>query len=354
MAVTMLIGNQSPNTPSGISFSLFDSGYTMSSALANKFNEAIPGLNTSALVEIGLVLFGVTIIVNIFARLLVFYTAKDVQGGSNHERDAASPTSLRRHAQAAMSPGASSTNAVMLTLVLLAAGLAILVLGLVLFFLLSKGFSSLHLTPVHAPAEQYQHRSRAAWRSPSSGRWCCSAWRPCIGLPLGILGGIYQVEARGKFASHGALLHRRSERHPVHRHRHLRLCRRRLPDRAARIPAPGFSAYAGGFALGILMIPTVMRTTEEILRLVPFSMREASLGLGATRWRTMWSVVLPAARGGVITGIMLALARIAGETAPLLFTILGNEYFSHPPVLGGQLSHPDAECADRCAAAADL
>ncbi len=81
MAVTMLIGNQSPNTPSGISFSLFDSGYTMSSVLANKFNEAIPGLNISALVEIGLVLFCVTVVVNVCARLLVFYTAKDVQGG---------------------------------------------------------------------------------------------------------------------------------------------------------------------------------------------------------------------------------------------------------------------------------
>lgn len=81
MAVTMLIGNQSPNTPSGISLSLFDSGYTMASVLANKFNEAIPGLNISALVEIGLVLFFVTIVVNICARLLVFYTAKDVQGG---------------------------------------------------------------------------------------------------------------------------------------------------------------------------------------------------------------------------------------------------------------------------------
>ena len=81
MAVTMLIGNQAPNTKSGISFSLFDSGYTMSSVLANKFNEAIPGLNISALVEIGLVLFCVTVVVNIGARLLVFYTAKDVQGG---------------------------------------------------------------------------------------------------------------------------------------------------------------------------------------------------------------------------------------------------------------------------------
>jgi phosphate transport system permease protein len=80
MAVTMVIGNQSPSSASGISWSLFDSGYTMASALANKFNEAGPGLNTSALIEIGLVLFGVTIVVNILARLLVFYTAKDLQG----------------------------------------------------------------------------------------------------------------------------------------------------------------------------------------------------------------------------------------------------------------------------------
>ena len=81
MAVTMVIGNQSPNTASGVSFSLFSSGYTMASVLANKFNEAIPGLNQSALVEIALVLFVVTIVVNICARLLVFYTAKDIQGG---------------------------------------------------------------------------------------------------------------------------------------------------------------------------------------------------------------------------------------------------------------------------------
>ncbi len=80
MAVTMVIGNQSPNTPSGISFSLLSPGYTMSSVLANKFNDATPGLHASALVEIALVLFGVTVLVNICARALVFYTAKDVQG----------------------------------------------------------------------------------------------------------------------------------------------------------------------------------------------------------------------------------------------------------------------------------
>ena len=95
---------------------------------------------------------------------------------------------------------------------------------------------------------------------------------------------------------------------------------------------PHFSAYAGvAWRLGLMMIPTVMRTTEEIVRLVPVSLRDASLALGATRWKTMFKIVLSSARGGVITGILLAIARIAGETAPLLFTALGNNYYSLNP-----------------------
>jgi phosphate transport system permease protein len=89
-----------------------------------------------------------------------------------------------------------------------------------------------------------------------------------------------------------------------------------------------FSAWAGGLALGLMMIPTIMRTTEEIVRLVPMSLREASLALGATRWWTVFRIVLSTARGGVITGVLLAVARIAGETAPLLFTALGNNNLS--------------------------
>ena len=89
-----------------------------------------------------------------------------------------------------------------------------------------------------------------------------------------------------------------------------------------------FSALAGGAALGVMMIPTVMRTTEELVRLVPMSLREAALALGATRWRTVLKVVLVSAKGGVITGVLLAIARIAGETAPLLFTAFGNRFWS--------------------------
>lgn len=88
-----------------------------------------------------------------------------------------------------------------------------------------------------------------------------------------------------------------------------------------------FSAYAGGVALGILMIPMIVRTTEEVLRLVPNTYREASLALGVPMWRTTISVVLRTASAGVVTGILLAMARVSGETAPLLFTVLGNRFW---------------------------
>ncbi len=90
----------------------------------------------------------------------------------------------------------------------------------------------------------------------------------------------------------------------------------------------GFSALAGGVALSIMMVPTICRTTEEMLLLVPQALREAAYGLGVPRWRTTLSVTLRTATSGVITGVMLAFARVAGETAPLLFTALGNTYWS--------------------------
>jgi phosphate transport system permease protein len=92
-----------------------------------------------------------------------------------------------------------------------------------------------------------------------------------------------------------------------------------------------FSALAGGVALAIMMVPTISRTTEEMLLLVPQSLREAAYGLGVPRWRTTLSVTLRTATSGVITGIMLAFARVAGETAPLLFTAFGNQYWNLQP-----------------------
>jgi phosphate transport system permease protein len=94
------------------------------------------------------------------------------------------------------------------------------------------------------------------------------------------------------------------------------------------LPMKHFSALAGGVALGILMIPTVTRTTEEMMRLVPHHYREAGLALGIPQWRTTLRIILPAATKGITTGILLGLARAAGETAPLLFTALGNRFWS--------------------------
>jgi phosphate transport system permease protein len=94
------------------------------------------------------------------------------------------------------------------------------------------------------------------------------------------------------------------------------------------LPLRSFSALAGGFALAIIMIPTVTRATEEMLKLVPGSLREASLALGVPAWKTVLMVVLPTGMAGIVTGAMLAIARVGGETAPLLFTAFGNRFWS--------------------------
>ena len=95
------------------------------------------------------------------------------------------------------------------------------------------------------------------------------------------------------------------------------------------IPMKSYSAYAGGLALGCLMIPLVMRTTEEVIVLVPQGYREAALALGIARWKTTIHIVMKTAARGIITGVLLALARVAGETAPLLFTALGNSFWNN-------------------------
>ena len=97
------------------------------------------------------------------------------------------------------------------------------------------------------------------------------------------------------------------------------------------LPQGHFSAISGGVALGIMMIPTIARTTEEMLLMVPHAIREAAYGLGIPQWRSIVSIALRTARAGVITGVMLAFARVAGETAPLIFTALGNQFWNLNP-----------------------
>jgi len=143
-----------------------------------------------------------------------------------------------------------------------------------------------------------------------------------IGIPIGFLGGVYLSEYGGKAFAFVV--------------RYVTDLLNGVPSIAIGLVAYGlvvhrmghFSTFAGGIALGIMMIPISLRTTEEFLLAVPQSLREAALALGATKWRTILSVVIPAAMRGIISGTMLGLARVAGETAPLLFTALGNQFWS--------------------------
>ncbi|MDD8017048.1 MAG: phosphate ABC transporter permease PstA [Bacteroidota bacterium] len=142
-----------------------------------------------------------------------------------------------------------------------------------------------------------------------------------IGLPVGVFAGVYLAEfGRNKF---GTII------------RFLTDVLNGVPSIVTGVvaytvvvlPMKHFSAYAGGFALGILMIPIITRTTEEMLKTVPHSYREAALALGIPQWKTTLRIIIPAALGGIVTGIMLSIARAAGETAPLLFTALNNRFW---------------------------
>jgi phosphate transport system permease protein len=143
-----------------------------------------------------------------------------------------------------------------------------------------------------------------------------------IGIPTGILSGVYLAEyGNNKYASSV---------------RTVNDVLTEFPSIVVGITAFGvvvlgiigsYSPLAGAVALSFILIPIVARTTEESLKLVPNSVREASLALGVHKWRTTLSVVLPAAKGGLVTGTLLSIARIAGETAPLIMTVLGNSYF---------------------------
>jgi phosphate transport system permease protein len=143
-----------------------------------------------------------------------------------------------------------------------------------------------------------------------------------MGVPIGLLGGVYLAEFGGKTLPFIV--------------RYTADLLNGVPSIVIGIfayalvvmPMHHFSTLAGGFALGIMVIPTVIRNTESFLRDVPRTMREGAFALGANKWRMIATVVLPAASRGILTGVLLALARVAGETAPLLFTAFGNRFWS--------------------------
>jgi phosphate transport system permease protein len=213
------------------------------------------------------------------------------------------------------------TNVVMLTLSIASALIAILPLIYIFFYTTVAGISSLNIdffTQLPKPVGE----EGGGIANAIVGSIEIVGIGAIFGIPIGLLAGIYVAEYSKSFIANIV--------------KFVTDVLSGIPSIIVGIFAYGvivlhtqnFSAYAGGFALGILMIPTITRTTEEMLKLVPLSLREASLALGISRWKTTLKIVLRTASGGIITGILLAIARAAGETAPLLFTSFGNSFWS--------------------------
>jgi phosphate transport system permease protein len=213
-----------------------------------------------------------------------------------------------------------AVNAVMLTLTGVAAFGVVCVLFLILGYLIFNGGHSLNLnffTQLPKPVGE----TGGGMANAIVGSLKLLLLAALMGLPVGLLAGIYLAEFGGKTFSFIV--------------RYTTDLLNGVPSIVIGIfayalvvlPVKHFSALAGGVALGIMVIPITVRSTEEFLRGVPNSMREAAMALGASKWKTIATVVLPAASGGILTGMLLALARVAGETAPLLFTAFGNRYW---------------------------
>jgi phosphate transport system permease protein len=198
---------------------------------------------------------------------------------------------------------------------------ALVPLALILFYLLQRGIGALEWGFLfHNPKPVGE--SGGGFANAIVGTLVLISLASVFAVPVGVIAGLYVAEYRGsRFATLVRFAADALNGVPS-------IVVGIFAYSVAVMPVRRFSAIAGGFALGVMMIPIIARTTEELLRLVPESLRDGALALGATRARAAWSVVLPAALPGILTGILVALARVAGETAPLLFTAFGNRFFS--------------------------
>ncbi|HKV49991.1 MAG TPA: phosphate ABC transporter permease PstA [Gemmatimonadaceae bacterium] len=212
-------------------------------------------------------------------------------------------------------------NSIMSGVLALAAVITVLPLLFILFHLLAKGATSLDLAFfTHMPKPVGEAGGGMA--NAIVGTLIVIGLAMACGLPVGVGAGLYLAEHRGEWLANSV--------------RFLSDVLNGLPSIVMGIfawqflvrPIGHFSALSGGVALGAMMIPMIARTTEEMVRTVPTSLREAALALGYARWRTGLTIVLRTASAGIVTGVLVSLARAAGETAPLLFTAFGNQFWS--------------------------
>jgi phosphate transport system permease protein len=368
MAVTIVIGNfpSFPKLGDPTSFSLFRPGSTMPSVLATQYPSPNSNLHLSALTEVALTLFGVTILINALARGLVWLTAMrpgaSAGVGSDWQIALKSRLSgglrypvvvfvsllflyqtfrdLATHGARGLFGGAELIGLGLLALVLfnrrvpttrfflrwrricngfalilctVCVALACSALISLLFFVMRDGLSSLNAQFFRPPDPI--HPDQGGMLHAIVGTGLLLAMASGFGIPLGVMGGLYLAEF-GNNRIGGVI-------------RFATDLLTGVPSIVVGIfaftlivlPTRNFFGIAGGFALGVMMLPAIMRTTEELVRLVPQSLREGSLALGATHARTVWQVVLPSARSGILTGVLVAIARVAGETAPLLIAV---------------------------------
>lgn len=326
MAVVMLIGNWK----NSIILSFFAKGSTVSSVIAQELNSTPSDLKRSALIELGLILLLVTVVINGTATMLIRRLSKPRSRGLFGKRwgRSVAPSETggatngqpefrfdyTRYTRRAQSLDRVMTGVLGTFLVLTCVPL-FLILGYISF----RGFRSVDWTFfTNTPFDEPRGLGQAVL-----GTGMLVLMASLWAVPIGIFAAIFLVE------------YRKHRLVPVVRFVNellggvpsiiigilgYALLVRPIEVGGFKMPSLGFSGWAGAFALGVLMIPVVMRSAEESLKLVPRSLREASYALGGAYWQTVLRVTLPAAMAPIVTGILLAMARIAGETAPLLLT----------------------------------
>jgi phosphate transport system permease protein len=361
MAATMLIGNKET-----IDFSIFALGDTMASKIANNWFEAVGDAEyRAALVQLGLVLLLVTTLVNIAARMLIWRMGNVPKGpslwfrlfGTTGKAEGTSATEERRPLQS--NPRrAKRVNGIM-TCVLIGCTLCTVgPLAFILGYLLYRGFTSLDWAFfTQLPLDTPGGIANAIY-----GSALMVSMATLVAVPIGLLAAIYLAEYRnGRLAHSVRFIGELLAGVPSIVIGIFGFTMVVLPLSKATNGRITYSAWAGAFALGVMMIPIVLRASEEALRLVPRAVRNASMALGASNWQTIVRITVPAALTAIVTAIFLAVARIAGETAPLLLTADNNDFWprsagdrtpSLPAIIYFYSKQPDDESARKAWAAA--